>query len=251
MGCERCPLPRECSHGQEAPRYLAKAAAPHARLAYNRYVKGFIAISTLALWLHSQPAHAHIQLVYPPQRLADQKTGPCGRSGSVRGNNVSVFEPGQTITVMWKETVGHPGHFRISFDDDGQDDFVNPAGYGDFYSAPSVLSDDIPDSSCGDVSRAEITLPNIECENCTLQVVQVMYDKEPYGDGNDLYYQCADIALRVGGQSPPPDPSLGADVNDSCGCQASPQAQAQTALWLVLALALGLRRKLAPGRCAR
>src|SRR5690606_36725286 len=125
------------------------------------------------------------------QRTTYQKTGPCGRAGVGRGDVVTVFEPGQTITVVWKETIDHPSHYRISFDDDGEDDFVDPAGFNDFYTAPSVLLDDIDDSSCGNAMRATITLPDIECESCTLQVVQVMYDKKPYGDGNDLYYQCA------------------------------------------------------------
>ena len=43
----------------------------------------------------------------------------------------------------------------------------------------------------------QVTLPDVECERCTLQLIQVMTDKAPYGDGNDLYYQCADLALRA------------------------------------------------------
>ncbi|MCA9560948.1 MAG: hypothetical protein KC583_20510, partial [Myxococcales bacterium] len=50
-----------------------------------------------------------------------------------------------------------------------------------------------------------VTLPDVECDNCTLQVIQVMFDKPPQtSPGNDLYYQCADLVLRGDGPPPPP-----------------------------------------------
>src|SRR5690606_6077325 len=92
------------------------------------------------------------------------------------------------------------------------------------------------------------TLPDIECESCTLQVVQVMYDKKPYGDGNDLYYQCADIALRPGGgASSEPPPGVADGIGDSCGCQPSGTASLQTALGLLVGLGLAARRRVTPG----
>jgi len=61
---------------------------------------------------------------------------------------------------------------------------------------PSVLLDAIPDTPSGGLSTVSVILPDIECDNCTLQVIQVMADKPPYTlGGNDLYYQCADIVL--------------------------------------------------------
>ncbi len=57
-----------------------------------------------------------------------------------------------------------------------------------------------------------ITLPNVECAKCTLQVIQAMTDKLPWGPGggNDMYYWCADIAI-VG--DAPGDAGGGADVS--------------------------------------
>ncbi len=141
------------------------------------------------------PALAHIQLDEPAPRGAAQKAGPCGAPGGVRGDNVAVFTPGQTITVTWRETINHPSHYRISFDEDGDDDFRDPEDFMDFSGNPTVLVDAIEDLPAAGQEQ-EVTLPNVTCERCTLQVVQVMYDKPPYGDGNDLYYQCADLALR-------------------------------------------------------
>lgn len=157
-----------------------------------------LSIAATTATLVTSTASAHIRLMSPAPRYLDQKSGPCGRAlNDVRGGTVTTFQPGETITVRWQETIGHPGHFRISFDADGQDDFIDPASYTDFYTNDSVLLDDIPDQTGTQIYQLEITLPDIECENCTLQVVQVMTDKPPYTvGGNDLYYQCADLILR-------------------------------------------------------
>jgi BIM1-like copper acquisition factor len=213
-------------------------------------------------------ASAHIQLVRPPQRVEAQKAGPCGAAGSTRGDTVTAYEPGSTIVVQWEETINHPGHFRISFDDDGEDGFVVPAGFDDFDSADTVLLDDIADGPAG-LYSAEITLPTTPCERCTLQVIQVMYDKPPYGDGNDIYYQCADIEIRAGAGNPdapdgsdpdptdptdpdptdPTDPSGPDGDATSSGCSASDGAVTYAAFALVnLALAglLAARRRRSP-----
>ncbi|MEZ4451748.1 MAG: SCE4755 family polysaccharide monooxygenase-like protein [Nannocystaceae bacterium] len=149
----------------------------------------------LALVTVAAPARAHIQLMSPTARHTQQKTGPCGVLNDARGDMITVYAPGETIMVVWEETVNHPGHFRISFDEDGFDDFVDPAGYDDLYTNNTVLVDDIADKQ-GGIYMQEVTLPEITCDTCTLQVVQVMTDKPPYGDGNDLYYQCADLILE-------------------------------------------------------
>lgn len=84
------------------------------------------------LSLIASPSFAHIQLDYPPARTTSQKSSPCGAAGSVRGESVTRLRAGETLIVRWRETINHPGHYRISFDDDGQD-FVEPASFTDFY----------------------------------------------------------------------------------------------------------------------
>jgi hypothetical protein len=143
-------------------------------------------------------ASAHIQLMSPIQRHTDQKAGPCGVGpDDARGPNVTTYVPGEKITVVFDEHVNHPGHFRISFDDDGHDGFADPGSFTDFYSNEYVLLDEIADKD-GGIYEVEVTLPNIECENCTLQVMQIMTDKPPFGPGGgiDFYWQCADIRLE-------------------------------------------------------
>jgi MYXO-CTERM domain-containing protein len=167
-------------------------------------------------------AVAHVQLTSPLQREVDQKVGPCGVAGSVRSASVCEYRPGATITVAWDETIEHPGHFRISFDEDGDDDFVDPEGYDDLDSAESVLVDGIADRDVFGSDPGytqEVTLPDVECDSCTLQLIQVMTDKPPYGDGNDIYYQCADLILSA---SAPEDPADGCAATGEDGPDGTP-----------------------------
>jgi hypothetical protein len=153
-----------------------------------------IAVS-VSLLLLTGTAHAHIEMHNPTPRSTAQKTGPCGESGSTRSNNVTTYAPGATITVEWTETVDHPGHFRIAFDDDGSDAFVNPNNPNDNF--PSTLADQIADKAGGRYTQ-QVTLPTTPCTNCTLQLIQVMTTSIPY---NSFYYQCADIVIAEGGSN--------------------------------------------------
>jgi len=167
-------------------------------------------------------AHAHLGLNSPTSRYGPDvlKTGPCGTAGGMRTDKVTYYEPGETIEVRWDEYVDHPGHYRIAFDDDGDDDFVDPATMMEFYSNDTVLLDEITDKDGGQGDYvATVTLPDVICDNCTLQVIQVMYDKPPYTTpGNDIYYQCADLALRQG--ATPPDADAGTDAGTDTGADA-------------------------------
>lgn len=162
----------------------------------TRLLTGTLVAAALALL--AADAGAHIDMTYPVAREMNQKAGPCGVAGSVRGDNITVLDPGATITVTWNETIAHPGWFRISFDDNGDDGFINPATIDDVNNSPTVLFDEIanPDG-LGSYSQ-EVTLPNMECDNCTLQLMQVMLDKQPeiWGD-NEFYYRCADLVLGM------------------------------------------------------
>lgn len=143
-----------------------------------------------------------------------------------------------------------PGHFRVAFDADGDDGFVDPVclahcdvrldPVGPTFAPsddPNVLLDLAPDTD-GGASTLVVTLPDVTCERCTLQVIQVMYDKRPYtSPGNDIYYQCADIALRAPAVEPAVEPTVETTVepavepaveatpatgSDDDGCGAAP-----------------------------
>jgi uncharacterized protein (TIGR03382 family) len=148
------------------------------------------------MFLGAGPALAHIALRAPMVRYADQKSGPCGRGATdARTSRVTTFTAGDTIDVVWDETINHPGHYRISFDVDGQD-FYLPRSFTDRDGGLNVLIDAIPDAPLANQRyTVRIRLPDTPCTNCTLQLIQMMTDKPPYGDGNDIYFQCADLVL--------------------------------------------------------
>ena len=73
---------------------------------------------------------------------------------------MTYFVPGATIEVIWDEYVDHPGHYRIAFDDDGVDDFVDPATMIELDSNDTVLLDGIEDKGRGERGyMATVTLP--------------------------------------------------------------------------------------------
>ena len=212
-----------------------------------RSTKGLLAAG--ALLAVASTAQAHINMVGELiDRGGDQKTFPCG--GQSRSGSPYVFEPGATIVLQVNEAIPHDSYYRIAFDDDGTDDFVDPAsidpinpnrataplanlfgcqpasgsteccaapadgcGASDFCNVvslnggPSVLWDNLDPHVAGQgaAPRWAVKLPDIECENCTLQVIQVMQDVPGHGvfDGqSDMYYRCIDIQLKKGaGQS--------------------------------------------------
>lgn len=207
----------------------------------NRFeLKWATVVGVLAV---TQVAAAHISLERGGTHLSrfgdgqnDLKEGPCGRAGVVnqRGTHIYTYAPGQTITVTFSEYIPHPGYFRFAFDTDGDDDFVDPVSIlpidpnrgcpytpseaandkcnaSDFYNNDTVLPgmDNLDPHLSSVLSPAktwtyQVTLPNVECANCTLQLIQVMEDPLGHGpfDGvADIYHQCIDIVLTNGGGS--------------------------------------------------
>ncbi|HET6611272.1 MAG TPA: SCE4755 family polysaccharide monooxygenase-like protein [Kofleriaceae bacterium] len=196
-----------------------------------------LGLGTLA-W--SRAALAHIDLEYPPMRGGNQKVAPC--EGAPRGEP-TVLAPGQTITVKWHETIDHDSHYRIAFDPDGEDDFIDPVDVDDFDNSNAVLVDDLPDEPNGSYIY-QLTLPNLQCETCTLQVIQVMYSGDSFA-GN--YHRCADLALR--GASAGDAGVVGSDGDDG-GCQvgSGPGGSAAGVVLVLAAIALASRRRRAHSR---
>lgn len=228
----------------------------------------------VALFLISSTASAHIHLVTPLSRTdaltGDQKEQHCGVTGQVRNPaRVTTYHPGETITVTWMETINHPGHFRISFQPNGDTFTIPPAGNGPPSGFPSLDQTGMTDATTGSIvlkdfiadgtASTQITLPNMECANCTLQFIQVMTDKPPYTIdtlSDDVYFNCADITLSnvappmVDAGVPPANGDAGADAPGggggvtSSGCSTSSSgASLVFGLGLVGLLATRRRRR--------
>src|SRR5688572_6227742 len=160
----------------------------------------------LALGTFAAPGLAHIDLQSPPARAPGRpdtylRRAPCGQIDNARDpEQVSMFEPGQEIVVEWDVYQQHVSYFRVAVDLDGDDSFSQRT------SQPSdAASDDLAELQPNpgerilayvedDTGRLDhvaepVTLPDEECERCTLQVIQFTYGlplREAY------YYQCAD-----------------------------------------------------------
>lgn len=181
-------------------------------------------------------AGTHIAKYEQGARGADTKVAPCGNPEGTPTGATYTYSPGETITIQMAEYVAHPGYFRIAFDNEGDDDFMEPrwivaldpenrdggcpidntdqcrlgnqAEDGDFYNTPEVLMDNLNPHLRGGAQEMyswEVTFPDVECDHCTLQLIQVMEDpaggfhgvyNPALGDNNDVYHQCIDIKLE-------------------------------------------------------
>lgn len=199
-----------------------------------------------ALLLAAGPAGAHVRLVTPTSRYGDEmKVGPCGRLAGTRSANVTTVAPGQALRIIFDELIDHPGYFRIAFDPAGDGALAPPTTVdnGLTWSNPPgvmVLADHIPDAATGLTHGVvDVTLPDLECSTCTLQLIQVMTDKPPFDGLDDFYYQCADLVLTStpGAASPPSAPP----AMPSGGCDSPGSDGGLLGLLLLAALALTRR----------
>jgi hypothetical protein len=158
-------------------------------------------------------AEAHIKLLEPASWTTEnflgdpQKESPCGGERGTPTGAVTQFRPGETITVRWEETIYHPGHYRIAFAMN-RAELIDPvvtldanqisvsATIQDPPVAPVLLDGLFPrtsqSGSPGTVFEQQVTLPNMPCMGCTLQVIQFMAG---HGPPNYIYYHCATIDL--------------------------------------------------------
>lgn len=138
--------------------------------------------------------HSHLVSPVPRDPSTGIKTGPCGTLPKP-AVATQTFTSGQTIVVQFQETIDHPGRYFISF---------SPANDLNFNLYLLATVPDIQDpASIPHNYSASITLPNISCTNCTLQLIQSM---EEVPASPTYYYSCADINLVGGPPAPTPSP---------------------------------------------
>jgi Lytic polysaccharide mono-oxygenase, cellulose-degrading len=171
-------------------------------------MKKWLALLILLAPLTSS-AHSRLKMgagIQPRSTRDGIKTGPCGFP---KAATVPTLNAGDKITVNWEETINHPGRFEFRFSTDNDVTFSQPVTVEDTATGPTPHQYSI-----------ELTLPSVTCEQCTLQLVQVMTENP---QNPSLYYSCADFRLvNSGAPAPTPPPAstpLPPSSGEDCGMQ--------------------------------
>jgi hypothetical protein len=171
---------------------------------------------------------AHFKLVEPASWLIEddrgdpQKAGPCGGSNADWGKPsyaVTQAAGGSTLHVKVQETIYHPGFYRVAL-------AVNsPTELPPDPKATTTQSERGPQSVSGEVMspvqmpvladglfvhheraatpfETDVTLPNISCKHCTLQVIQFMEQHGANNPGMYTYHHCAIVQITADTKKP-------------------------------------------------
>jgi len=193
-------------------------------------------IGAIAVACVSGVADAHFVLVSPAaslvqNRLGDpQKIAPCGgvsanpgrgtpANPGVTSGAVTSIRGGTTLPLLVQETIFHPGHYRVALartaaqlPPDPQVTTVqtergvrsqaaviqNPAV------APVLLDGIFAHTERSTQNfEAEVPIPNINCPNCVLQVIEFMADHPGIAvDGGHSYHHCAVLNITADPSKP-------------------------------------------------
>jgi len=154
-----------------------------------------------------------ISWIVEDQRGDPQKAGPCGGSNTNWGEPsfaVNDATGGELLHIKVQETIYHPGHYRIALavnspnelpadpeavTRDGERGPISVSGAIQDPVVPPVLVDGLwahttrPESM--QTYETDVRLPNIDCEHCTLQVIQFMNEHGVNNPGMFTYHHCA------------------------------------------------------------
>jgi hypothetical protein len=195
-----------------------------------------IRLSSIALvMLGTAPVFAdgHFKLLEPASRIVEdqrgdpQKAGPCGGATGVTptmSGTVSEAKGGSPIHIKVQETIFHPGFYRVALAvkslDELPPDPVAVTRQTDrgpqsvsaaIQSNPQkpVLADGLNLHHARPAQgtqlapfETDVMLPNINCEKCTLQIVQFMEAHGLNKDGDYTYHHCADIKITADPSKP-------------------------------------------------
>lgn len=176
-----------------------------------------------AIGLVATTAHAHFKLNSPAPWIEEddrgdpQKLAPCGGTladGGTRTGALTDVTGGQMLAIDLEETIYHPGHYRIALArrmnmlpadamplnmvDTERGPRSGRFPIADNPEAP-VLADGLLENyerRTGPIST-EVMIPNIDCENCVLQIVQFMSEHPGHREGGFTYHHCAMLNITA------------------------------------------------------
>jgi hypothetical protein len=173
-------------------------------------------LALAAIVVFCDAAHAHFALLNPPSATAIEDGGkgapPCGEG--LASNIVTPVQGGHPLKIQLNEFVFHPGHYRIALSVHSRDelppdpDVLTSEGLSisaAIQNPPQipVLADGVFLHTGSGVLdwETDVVLPNINCEKCTLQIIEFMAEHAFNLGGGYFYHHCADLRITA-------DPSL-------------------------------------------
>jgi hypothetical protein len=193
--------------------------------------KWLVGLPVAALAAAIAPAvSAHFKLEEPASWLQQddrgdpQKLFPCGGTLADPGEPtgmVNAVTGGQKLKIVVNETIFHPGHYRIALARKRNllppdpivtmhDTERGPRSLSALIEAnpqPPVLVDGLWPHTEKPTAfwETEITIPNITCEGCQLQVVQFMAEHPGVREGGFSYHHCAVLNITADPAKPSED----------------------------------------------
>jgi hypothetical protein len=197
-------------------------------------MRSSVLVLCVSLFALPRAAQAHFTLTAPPPASNSTDGGkgdpPCGPT-AMPSNVVTPVMGGSKLTITLNETVFHPGFYRIALAiksrtelpadnvvKDASGKVLPPAGPGnaataDYQTTPvfPVLADNLfPHTTATTMLSGEITLPNVNCDKCTLQVIEFMAQHGSNGPkAGYFYHHCADLKITADTSKPIFDPTAG------------------------------------------
>ncbi|MGB7217539.1 MAG: SCE4755 family polysaccharide monooxygenase-like protein [Vicinamibacterales bacterium] len=173
-------------------------------------------------------ARAHFKLLEPASWLVEddrgdpQKGGPCGGSNTDFGKPSYIIGKvvgGSKLHIKVQETIYHPGHYRVALAVNSPLELpLDPvaaviqtpqgprsiSGTINVPPQPPVLADGLfyHQTRATAPFETDVTLPNISCPKCTLQVVQFMDQHAFNNPGGYTYHHCADLQITADPNKP-------------------------------------------------
>jgi hypothetical protein len=173
-------------------------------------------------------ADAHFRLLEPASWLVEdergdpQKAGPCGGTNADYGKPsyaIARVTGGAKLHIKVQETIYHPGHYRVALAVNSPTELpLDPRATTEpTPNGPRSVSADIQDPVTPPVLadglfvhkervqtpfETDVTLPNINCRQCTLQVIQFMEQHAVNNPGMFTYHHCAMLQIVADPQKP-------------------------------------------------
>jgi hypothetical protein len=187
-----------------------------------------IVLGGCALLALTPRVFAHFRLLEPASWLQEsddgdpQRSFPCGGTLTDAGTPtgaITKVRGGDTLHIRIREMFFHPGFYRVALAVNSRSELPpdpeatteagpkgprSVAGAVHYPPSPPVLADGLfmHVAPFGKDQEADVEIPNINCDKCTLQVIEFMASHAWLKDGDYSYHHCANLQIRANASKP-------------------------------------------------